>query len=102
MSETYQPVAPDKASGMAIAALVLGILGAPCCCGIFAALPALIVGFIEFGRINRGTSSQKGKTFAIIGMILGIIFSLLGCIQLIWMLFFGGLNVLRSMSHSHF
>lgn len=99
MSDVYQaqPVAPEKASGMAIAALVLGILGF-CCCGMFAGIPALICGWMENGKINRGESSPKGKGFAVAGMILGIIATILGCIQIIWIFFFGGLNVLQGMS----
>jgi hypothetical protein len=101
MSETYQPVVQEKASGMAIASLVLGILGF-CCCGIIAGIPALIIGYMENGKINRGESSPKGKGFCIAGMILGAIAIVLGCIQIIWIVFFGGMNVLQGMSQSHF
>ncbi len=93
-----QPPVPDKASGMAITALVLAILGF-CCCGIFAAIPAMVCGFIENGRINRGASSPRGKWMAMVGIIVGIIATLLGCLQLIWIIFFGGLNVLQGMAH---
>ena len=72
---TGQPVmAPvnDK-SGMAVAALVLGIVGVSlgCCLGIygfFISVPAGILGII-FGIISRN-SSRKGM--AITGLILGI------------------------------
>ena len=100
-SKTYEagfaPV-PDKASGTAIAALVLGILGF-CCCGIFAGIPALVVGYIENGKINRGESSSKGKIFAILGIVLGAISVLLGCLQVIWIVFFGGLSVLQGLAN---
>jgi hypothetical protein len=97
--ETAPPPLPEKASGMAIAALVLGILGLPCCCGCLTGVPALIVGFIENGKINRGESSSKGKGFAITGIILGLI-SLLGlCVETIWIAFFGGLNVLQQFAN---
>jgi len=101
MSETVQPVVPDKASGMAIASLVLGILGF-CCCGIFGGIPALIIGYIENGKISRGESSPKGKVFCMVGMILGVVSIVLGCLQLIWIIFFGGMNVLKGMGHTHF
>ncbi len=90
------PPVPEKASGMAITALVLGILGL-CCCGIFAGVPALIVGWMENSKIGRGESSPKGKGFAVAGMILGVISIILGCLQLIWIIFFGGMNVLQQM-----
>ncbi len=96
--ETAPPPLPEKASGMAIAALVLGILGF-CCCGIFAGIPALIVGFMENGKINRGESSAKGKGFAVAGIILGFISIILGCLQIIWIAFFGGLNVLQGLAN---
>jgi hypothetical protein len=101
-NQNYQtappPPMPDKASGMAITALVLGILGF-CCCGIFAGIPALIVGFLENGKINRGESSPKGKAFAVAGIILGVISLILGCLQIIWVAFFGGLNVLQGLAN---
>lgn len=93
----YPPPVEDKASGMAIASLVLAILGF-CCCGIFAAIPACICGFIENGRINRGVSSPKGKWMAMVGIIVGIVATILGCLQLIWILFFGGLQTLQGMN----
>ena len=86
MSETNQSAVPEKASGMAIASLVLGILGF-CCCGMLAGIPALIVGYIENGKINRGESSPKGKGFCIAGMILGVISLVTTCIGLIISLF---------------
>jgi len=96
-AEPVPPVAlPDKASGMAITALVLGILGF-CCCSFFAGIPALIVGFIENGRIKRGESSEKGKWMALTGIILGCISLILGCLQIIWFVFFNGMAVLQNM-----
>jgi hypothetical protein len=53
---------------------------------------------MENGKINRGESSQKGKGFAVAGIILGIISVILSCIQILWIFFFGGLNVLKGMS----
>ena len=98
-SETIQPPAPDKASGMAIAALVLGILGF-CCCGCLAGLPALVVGYIENGKIGRGESSEKGKWMVIVAMVLGIISLVMACVQVIWISFFGGLSVLQNLTHN--
>jgi hypothetical protein len=107
MSDDYQvaePVGvnmpPDKASGMAITALVLGILGL-CCCGFVAGIPALVIGFMERGKINRGEASAKGMWMAIVGIVLGIISSILGCLQVIWIFFFGGMNVIQQMSRMH-
>lgn len=91
-----QPYAVDKASGMAITALIFGILSF-CCCGFIAGIPALVLGFMENGKINRGASSAKGKWMAIVAIVLGIISVVMGCIQIIWVFFFGGMQVLQGM-----
>jgi len=95
MANGYTPNVPpppqsamyeDKASGMAITALVLGILS-PFCCGILSGIPAVIIGWMERGKIQRGESSMKGNGFALAGIILGaigIVFSLIGFV--IWLL----------------
>ena len=88
--------AVDKASGMAITALIFGILSF-CCCGFIAGIPALVLGFMENGKINRGASSAKGKWMAIVAIVLGIISVVMGCIQIIWIFFFGGMHVLQGM-----
>ncbi len=92
------PAAPDKASGMAIAALVLGILALPCCCSCFAGIPALVVAFVENRKINSGMSSEKGKWMVIVAMVLGVISLLFLCGQVIWIAFFGGMNVLQGLT----
>jgi len=74
----------DKASGRAIAALILGIAAVTIgCCfplNILLGPAALIVGILENNAINRGEASAKGKGFAITGIILGIIGIFLGLI----------------------
>ena len=65
----------DKPSGLAITALVLGIVGVVCSWVIvlnFAlGIAALIIGIIEFKKISAGTSSPKGRGMALAGIILG-------------------------------
>ena len=60
------PTAPAevKTSGMAIASLVLGILGM---CGI-TALAGLILGIISLGKINRSGGKLSGQGLAIAGI----------------------------------
>ena len=62
---------PAKASGRAVTALVLGILGLTCC-GIMAPI-AWILGSTELKDISIGLSSPVGKSYATAGKILGII-----------------------------
>lgn len=70
----------DKASGMAIGVLILGIVGVlgACCCGVLGSIggslfgvTALIMGVIELGNIKKGISSERGKGLVITGMSLG-------------------------------
>jgi hypothetical protein len=75
------PSAPtqDKASGRAITSMILGIAGLVCC-GLLAAIPALILGKIELNAIKRGEASAAGTGLAFAGFIMGIIGI---CIQVI-------------------
>jgi hypothetical protein len=52
--------------------LILGILG-PLCCGIFTAIPALILGIMARKEIDASAGSQSGRGMAIAGIILGIV-----------------------------
>lgn len=70
------------ASSNAIISLVLGILSY-IACGLFAAIPAWIMGKKELSEINAGRAPEAGRTLANIGMWLGIvnvILSILGII----------------------
>ena len=65
----------ERASGMAISAMVVGIVGILCSWVIVFSLPlgitALVLGIIEFKRIKDGASHEKGRAMAITGIILG-------------------------------
>ncbi|MCB0728899.1 MAG: DUF4190 domain-containing protein [Ignavibacteriae bacterium] len=90
-----QPQNSGSASSNAIIALVLGILSY-IACGIFASIPAWIVGKKELNEINAGRSPEAGRTLANIGMWLGIInviLFILGMIFVVIALMFGLLNV---------
>ena len=98
--ETFQAevVKPpeEKASGLAITALVCGILSF-CCCGMLAGIPAIIIGWVENGNINAGRSSQKGKWMAMTGLILGLISIIWTCVWVGWYFFWGGMSILSGM-----
>jgi hypothetical protein len=64
----YQPTQP-KTSGMAVTSLVFGILSF--CMWIFASIPALILGFIALGKINKSQGQVGGKGIAIAGLVTG-------------------------------
>lgn len=66
------PGAPpaSKASGMAIASLILSVSGL--LCGV-TAIVGIVLGVIELGRIKKGESSAKGKGLAKAGVIIGAV-----------------------------
>lgn len=65
----------NRASSMAISAMVVGIVGILCSWVIVFSFPlgvtALIFGIIEFKKIKDGVSNEKGRGMAITGIILG-------------------------------
>lgn len=77
--QTSAPSSQDKASTRALVALVLGILS---CLffGLFAGIPAIIVGRKEEKAIARGEAPVAGRTIAKVGWILGIVGSSLWCL----------------------
>ncbi len=65
----------DRASGMAISAMVVGIVGILCSWVIvfnFAlGVTALVLGIVELKRIKDGAANKKGNGMALTGVILG-------------------------------
>lgn len=67
-----------KTSGLAIAALVMGICSI--FCGCLLAIPSLIMGIVALGRIGRSGGAIQGKglaTGAIVTASIGMVFSVL-------------------------
>jgi len=87
---------PEKAGSLALIALICGILSF-CCCGIFAGIPAMIIGWLENKNISAGQSSEKGKWMAMVGMILGILSIAWTCLWFGWYFFYGGMAILSSL-----
>jgi hypothetical protein len=74
--EDQTAVPPDKikTSGLAIASLVLGILGIICCVfGFLADIPGLILGIIALKKIKAQPQLLGGKGLAIAGVVLSVI-----------------------------
>ncbi len=61
----------QKASGRAIASLILGIVGLQC--GLLPGIVGLILATQELGAIERGESNEASKSMAKGGQILGFI-----------------------------
>ena len=60
-----------KTSGMAIAALVLGILSIFTCA--LTAIPAIILGIVSLVKIEKSGGSLTGRGFAIAGIVVPIV-----------------------------
>lgn len=95
--------APPPAAGsgqnktLPIVSLVFGILSLCCYVSPLTGIVALITGFMGMKNVNNDPSQYGGKTLAIVGMILGGLFGILGFAYWIFMLFFGGLGLMMDM-----
>lgn len=67
----FQDVASTKTNGLAVAALVLGIIGIPLMMMVLPGLLALIFGIV--GVQQTSSRGQAGKGMAIAGIVLGAI-----------------------------
>ena len=72
------PNVPPATSGKAVAALVLGILSLGFSC--LTAIPALIVGFLAIGDINRSRGQLGGKGLAITGIVVSLVMPLISIV----------------------
>lgn len=77
-----------SASSSAIWALVLGIASFVCSLGLFTGIPAWIIGSKEIKAIEQGRSDPAGKVMAQIGMWLGIIFTILSILGILFMIIY--------------
>jgi prepilin-type processing-associated H-X9-DG protein len=69
------PAEPSKSSGLAIASLILGILGF-CTAGLTALL-GLVFGLVALSQIRRSQGALKGRGFALAGTIVSVVAMLL-------------------------
>ena len=92
----YQTPGANKPQGMAIAALICGILSLVLFCFWFLAIPlgivAAILGMIAKGKAQRGEAGGEG--LAKTGMILGIIGLILSAV--LWIAAIAGMSFLGS------
>jgi len=71
----------------ALWALILGILGLVCC-GIFTAVPAIILGNNAKKEIEASGGTQSGQGMAQAGFILGIVGTVLSVLGVLFYVFF--------------
>jgi hypothetical protein len=68
---------PPKTNGMAVASLVLGILGFICFLGAICGGVAIILGISARKKIRESGGAEKGDGLALAGIILGAVFVVL-------------------------
>jgi hypothetical protein len=90
------PPAAKATSNRATISLVLGIVGIVCC--PLTAPFAWYMGNQELAAIAAGMAPASGEGLAKAGKITGIIGVILLALQLVWIVGFGGLAVIKAMS----
>ena len=85
-----------------IISLVLGIVSLCCYIGWLTGPAALITGWLSLKNINRDPVTYGGKTLAIVGMILGGIFTVLWLIYWIFIILVYAGMIAGSMMPSNF
>ncbi len=88
---------PNAATGKAIAILVLGIVGLACC--QLTAPVAWVLGHQELKAIRAGMAPAVNYSLAQIGMVLGVLGTVLLGFGLLWVFAFGGLAVMSVLFH---
>ncbi|MCY7375145.1 MAG: DUF4190 domain-containing protein [Pyrinomonadaceae bacterium] len=87
----FQP--PGAAAGqnqtLPIVSLVLGILSLCCYISPVTGIAALITGYLGMKNVNTDPAQYGGKTLAIVGMILGGLFFLVGIVYWVFVLVIG-------------
>lgn len=76
VSQVPPPAAPSPTSTTSLVALILGILSLTCC-GFLSGIPAIFVGRSEMKAADAGKIAASNRTLAKVGMILGIIGTIL-------------------------
>ena len=82
-----------------IVSLVCGILSLCCYVSPLTGVVALITGFLGMKNIKNDPIHFGGKTMAIIGMILGGLFFVIGIAYWVFILFLGGANILMQLAN---
>ena len=93
---SFQPppvAAPSQ--GLAIGALVCGVLSCLCCVSILTGPAGLIMGFIAKKKADEDPAHYGGRGLALAGMITGGIGILLFIVLIIMQIFFGVLGALQ-------
>ncbi len=92
---SFQPPAAAPSQGLAIGAMVCGILSCLCCISIITGPAGLIMGFIAKKKADEDPAHFGGRTYALVGMGTGALGIVLFIILIILQIFFGVLGALQ-------
>jgi len=92
---TPAPMPAGRTEPLAIWSLVLSLLGL-FCCGFASGIPGIVCGHLALSKFQREPNLQ-GKGLATAGLVIGYVG--IAC-WLIYIVFFGGLSMLKGISHS--
>lgn len=87
-----QPPAEGQAPNQTLSwvSLALGILSLPCCMSYIFGIAAIIVGFMARSKASAEPENYGGGTYAMIGIVLGLVSVLLGTILWVVQILLGG------------
>ena len=91
----YAGYAQQRNDGLAIAALIVGLVSILCdffCLGIVLGPAAAIMGFISRQRIQTSGGALGGGTLALVGLILGVVGFVLGVAAFFGWIYVGSLS----------
>lgn len=97
-SNPYSSSPPSRNQTLAIVSLVTGILGLVLCGGLLSPI-AVITGFMARKRANADPIHFGGAEIALVGLILGIIGSVVLILVLLYIAFVFLLGVGMALSH---
>jgi hypothetical protein len=92
-----QATVPSATSTGAVVSLALGVVGIFCCGGVPGPF-AWWLGARELRAVNERRSAESNRPLAIIGIVLGIVGTVMLASWLIWIAFFGGLAMLGALA----
>jgi hypothetical protein len=96
-------MAGSKTSGMAIAALIMGIvsvtLGLCCCYGLPFNLLGIVFSAVALVQIKNDPEHRQGRGLAIAGLVLSVLSILLAGVLLAVGMAFGWQDILRELKH---
>lgn len=81
-----------QSQGLAIGAMVSGILSLLCCFSVITGPIGIILGFMAKKKADEDPANFGGRTFAIVGMVTGALGFVIGVVLIILQIFFGVLS----------